>query len=302
MSLYRFEAVGPAGALETALERAGGDPPLGLSASLFEHGDPSVARLELLFDAPPDLDAVIEALGLDEDAFSFALGQLDARDWVAVSLEGLPPVSAGRFTLRGSHHPPRRGGIDIVVEAGEAFGTGHHATTLGCLKALDDLLKREGPRRRFRTALDLGTGTGALAVAFAKATRRPALASDIDPIAVRVAAENARANGAGRLVKAIEADGLAHPLLRKRRFDLVLANILAGPLQTLAGDVVEATEPGGVIVLSGLLEPQARAVLAAYRARGAVLVRRYVIDGWASLVLARGGAGRSNNPPPVRLR
>lgn len=285
--LYRFEAVGPALALEEALARATDDPPLALAASLFEHDGPKTARLELLFDHPPDLDRLTGALGLDGRAFSFALGQLEERDWVAASLAGLAPVEAGRFTLRGSHDAPRRGGIDLVIEAGEAFGTGHHATTYGCLRALDDLLKGEDRDVRFRTALDLGTGTGALAIAFAKATGRPALATDIDPIAVRVATENARANRTGSLVDAIEADGLLHPQLRGRRFDLVMANILAGPLQKLAQDIVRTTARGGTIILSGLLEPQARAVFAAYRARDAVLVRRYVVEGWTSLVLRR---------------
>jgi ribosomal protein L11 methyltransferase len=172
--------------------------------------------------------------------------------------------------------------VDLLIEASEAFGTGHHASTRGCLLALHELLRKRTPR----STLDLGTGTGALAIAVARATRRPVLATDIDPIAVRVARENVRLNAASGLVEVIEADGLAAPALRGRRFDLVIANILAGPLQEMAGDIVRAGAPGGTIVLSGLLEPQERSVLAAYRARGARLARRCVLEGWTTLTLA----------------
>ncbi len=282
--LYRFEAVGPPGALEAAYARADADPPLALAASLFEHDGGRARRLELIFGSLPDRDGVLEALGLADGEVETALGALQPQDWVALSLAGLPPVEAGRFRLRGSHDAPRAGGgVDLLIEAGEAFGTGHHATTRGCLLALHHLLETGAPRR----ALDLGTGTGALAIALARATRRPVLATDIDPVAVGVARANARLNGAAGLVTVVEADGFAAPTLRGRRFDLVIANILAGPLQAMAGGIVRACAPGGAIVLSGLLEPQARGVLAAYRARGARLVRRYALEGWATLVLSR---------------
>jgi ribosomal protein L11 methyltransferase len=281
--LYRFEAVGPAAALEAAYALADGDPPLALSASLFEHGGPDARRLELIFDALPDRDAVLAVLGLTDAEVATAVGALEAQDWVALSLAGLPPVEAGRFRLRGSHDAPREGGcVDLLIEAGEAFGTGHHATTRGCLLALHHLLRKRTPQR----TLDLGTGTGALAIAVARAVRRPVLATDIDPVAVRVARENVLLNGAAGLVDVIEADGFAARELCGRRFDLVVANILAGPLEAMAGAIVRACAPGGTIVLSGLLEPQARGVLAAFRAHGARVVRRYVLEGWATLVLA----------------
>jgi ribosomal protein L11 methyltransferase len=283
-ALFRFEAVGPAALLEPAHARALTDPPLALAASLFEHNGPTTRRLELIFDALPDRAALLEALGLFDLEVETSVSQLAPRDWVALSLAGLPPVEAGRFRLRGGHERPRAGGgVDLLIEAGEAFGTGHHATTRGCLLALHDLLKTRKPAR----ALDLGTGTGALAIAAAKATHRAVLATDIDPVAVRVARENVRRNGVAGLVRVIEADGLGAPSLRGRRFDLVIANILAGPLHAMAGDIVQACVPGGAIVLSGLLEPQARGVLAAYRARGARARRRYVLQGWATLVLGR---------------
>jgi ribosomal protein L11 methyltransferase len=324
-SLYRFEAVGPTDALAAAYERATAEPPLALAASLFEHGGPGTLRLELIFDAFPERDAVLAALGLADGAVETSLGALAPQDWVALSLAGLPAIEAGRFRLRGGHQPAAGGGgINLLIEAGEAFGTGHHATTRGCLLAIHDLLKpgvssrrphsasaarllsRSGPladphplppprkgegirplATRPDFALDLGTGTGALAIAVARATRRGVLATDIDPIAVDVARDNVRLNGATGLVRVIEADGLRSPELRGRRFGLVIANILAAPLHAMAGDLVGACAPGGTILLSGLLEPQARGVTAAYRARGARLARRYVLEGWATLVLRR---------------
>jgi ribosomal protein L11 methyltransferase len=287
--LFRFEAVGPTPLLEAAYERATAEPQIALAASLFEHGGAAARRLELIFEALPDRAELLDALGLFDLEVVTAVGQLAAQDWVALSLTGLPPVEAGRFRLRGGHDAPRPGGgVDLLIEAGEAFGTGHHATTRGCLLAIHDLLnvRRPSPSHAALT-LDLGTGTGALAIAVAKATHRPVIATDIDPVAVRVARGNARLNGAAGLVSVLEADGLRSPALRGRRFALVLANILAGPLHAMAGDIVDACAPGGTIVLSGLLEPQARGVAAAYRARGARLVRRYVLEGWATLVLTR---------------
>jgi ribosomal protein L11 methyltransferase len=281
--LFRFSAVGPTVLLQAAYARACEDPPVALAATLNDHAG-ATRRLELIFDALPDHDGVLAALGLAPEQVTTALGAIEEQDWVALSLQGLPPVEAGRFRLRGSHDAPRSGGgVDLLVEAGEAFGTGHHATTRSCLLALHDLLKKGAPRK----TLDLGTGTGALAIAVARATRRRVLATDIDPVAVRVARENVSLNAARGLVEVIEADGFRTPALRGRRFDLVIANILAGPLEAMARGIVGACEPGGAIVLSGLLEPQARGVLAAHQVHGARLVRRYLRDGWATLVLGR---------------
>jgi len=282
--LHRLEAIGPADLLAPALDRATeADPPLALAASLFEHDGPTVSRLELLFDHRPKLDDLKTALGLNDDRITFALGTLADQNWVALSLEGLAPVQAGRFRLRGSHDAAQRGGVDLLIEAGEAFGTGHHGTTKGCLVAFSDLLKRVRPRR----VLDVGTGTGALAIAAALVLRRTVTATDIDPIAVRVTQENAALNGVARHIYALEADGLNAGPLRGRQHDLVFANILAAPLQVMAGDIIGATQRGGRIILSGLLERQARAVLAAYQSRDCVLERRYGFEGWATLVLRR---------------
>ena len=202
----------------------------------------------------------------------------------AASLAGLPPVAAGRFFLHGSHDrnrvPPNRIGIEI--EAALAFGTGHHGTTRGCLLLLDHVLKSARPAR----VLDLGTGTGVLAIAAAKALHRAVLASDIDPPSVAVAAENARLNETGNHVRVIRATGFAAPdFARCGPFDLVLANILANPLRQLAGPMSRHLAAGALVILSGLLTSQASSVVSAYRARGLVPLRHVRCEGWSSLLL-----------------
>ena len=207
-------------------------------------------------------------------------------DWVRRSLEGLGPVEAGRFFLHGAHDRHRRpaGGIAIEVDAGTAFGTGHHGSTRGCLLALDKLLRRVRPHR----ILDVGCGTGVLAIAAARALKVPAIASDIDPEAVRVAADNARRNGASALVRAVTATGLAAPLIRAAApYDLIFANILARPLVALAPAIASATAAHGHVILAGLTRDQERQVLAAYRARGLVPAFRIRLEHWSTLVLRR---------------
>jgi ribosomal protein L11 methyltransferase len=177
--------------------------------------------------------------------------------------------------------PPNKLGIEI--EAALAFGTGHHGTTRGCLLLLDHVLKA---RRRPAKVLDLGTGTGVLAIAAAKALQVPVLASDIDPPSVRVARENADLNKVAHLVQVIRAVGFAAPdFARHGPFDLVLANILANPLRQLAGPMAAHLAPSALVILSGLLTPQARSVIAAYRARGLVPLAHLKIEGWSSLLL-----------------
>ncbi|MGE0230171.1 MAG: 50S ribosomal protein L11 methyltransferase [Flavobacteriaceae bacterium] len=208
------------------------------------------------------------------------------RNWVKESLEAMPPVQAGRFTIHGRHDRDRVGAnaIGIEIEANLAFGTGHHGTTRGCLLLLDDVLKIGRPS----AVLDIGTGTGVLAIAAARALRRPVIASDIDPVSVKIAAENARANRAGAWVRPVLAAGFAHRELRAGvPYDLVLANILAGPLMKLAPEMAAAIRPGGFAILSGILHWQAPKVIAAMRNQGLVLGRRIILDGWTSLLLKR---------------
>jgi ribosomal protein L11 methyltransferase len=211
---------------------------------------------------------------------------VEAKDWVKASLDDLAPVPAGRFVVHGQHDrahvPPNKLGIEI--EAALAFGTGHHGTTRGCLLLLDHVLKACRPRR----VLDLGTGTGVLAIAAAKALHERILASDIDPLSVKVAQENARLNTSGHLVQAIPATGFSAPqFARAGPFDLVLANILANPLRQLATPMARHLAPSALVILSGLLTPQAASVISAYRARGLVPVRHLRIEGWSSLLLRK---------------
>jgi ribosomal protein L11 methyltransferase len=241
------------------------------------------------FAEPPDESAIRELVGLaagDEAARDVAFDTVEARDWVKATLADLVPVRAGRFIVHGRHDrtrvPPNKLGIEI--EAALAFGTGHHGTTRGCLLLLDEVLKAHLPRR----VLDLGTGTGVLAIAAAKALRTNVLASDIDPLAVKVARENAAHNGVVGLVQAIHATGFSAPEFSSRApFDLVLANILANPLRQMATPMAQHLAPSALVILSGLLPQQAQSVVAAYRARGLVLRRHLVIEGWSSLLMQR---------------
>jgi ribosomal protein L11 methyltransferase len=261
------------------------------------------------FCAPPNEAAIRALVALEvgpELANALVFERIEARDWVAASLEGLAPVEAGRFLVHGRHDRARlqANRIGIEIEAALAFGTGHHGTTRGCLLALDGLLRGHsathkppslsapgGERERKKgglRVLDVGTGTGVLAIAAAKALHRRVLASDIDPRAVMVARENARLNGAAPLIDFIHAAGLDARRFRARGpFDLILANILLGPLVQLAPRMARLLAPGGRVVLSGLLNSQAQAALVAYRGQGLRLERRILLEGWTTLVLRR---------------
>ena len=241
------------------------------------------------FAEPPDQPLVRElvanAAGADI-AEGVAFDTVEAKDWVKASLEDLVPVPAGRFVVHGRHDRERiaPNKLGIEIEAALAFGTGHHGTTRGCLLLLDHVLKAWRPRR----VLDLGTGTGVLAIAAARALHEKVLASDIDPLSVQVARENARLNVSGHLVQAIRATGFSAPQFADAApFDLVLANILANPLRQLATPMARHLAPSALVILSGLLTHQAPGVIAAYRARGLVPVRHLRIEGWSSLLLRK---------------
>lgn len=239
----------------------------------------------------------IDAFPTSEDERAAAVGVLDGwpqlrvatekladADWLAMALSGLPPVRAGRFFVYGAHD---RGSapastVNLRIEAGAAFGTGHHGTTVGCLLAYDRLLKA----RRFPRVLDVGCGTGVLAIAAARTGSQVAVGTDIDRVSVRIANENATLNQAG--ARFVHAAGLDDPKVRADGpYDLVFANILAPPLVALAQDIRDALKPGGTAILSGLLRTQERRVLAAYLSRGFRLERRLHRDAWATLVLRR---------------
>jgi ribosomal protein L11 methyltransferase len=239
------------------------------------------------FAQSPDQASIREMVGLaagDGVAQNIAFDQVEAKDWVKASLEQLVPVQAGRFIVHGGHDrakvSPNKLGIEI--EAALAFGTGHHGTTRGCLLLLDSVLKARRPAR----ILDLGTGSGVLAIAAAKARRAGVLASDIDFFSVSVARDNIRLNGAANFVRTIRASGFSGPQFAKAGpFDLVLANILANPLRAMATSMARHLAPSAQVILSGLLPHQATGVIAAYRARGLVLQRQIVVEGWSSLLL-----------------
>src|SRR5579862_3040859 len=239
------------------------------------------ATVEALYVAMPDGDFLSRLVG-----HAVRVELVPDQDWVKLSQEGLPPVRAGRFFVYGAHDagqvPP--GVIPIRIEAGLAFGTGHHETTALCLAAMSDLAKR----RRFENVLDLGCGTGLLAIGAAKLWRRKVLASDIDIDAVEVTRENARANGEAPLVHALTADGLTHPALAaKAPYDLIVANILAGPLTRLAPAIARALAPGGVVLLSGLLVWQERLVESFYRPQGLIYRGARRSGSWSALVLEK---------------
>lgn len=218
--------------------------------------------------------------------FGGTISELAERDWVRESLAGLAPVTAGRFFLYGSHDRERRrvGGISLEIDAGTAFGTGHHGTTAACLEALDTILKRAKPQR----ILDVGCGTGVLAIAAARATGTPALASDIDPEAVRVTLDNARRNGAGALIRGITAAGLKDARIAAGApYDLIFANILARPLALLASGLAGSLAHGGFLILSGLTREQRRWIAATYRNRGLVPLFTLFRGPWATLVYTR---------------
>jgi ribosomal protein L11 methyltransferase len=258
--------------------------------SIFRDEPAGGWRLDVYYPAAPDLTRITQAaksIQLSLTNADFTLATVPDENWVAISQAALPPVAAGPFLVHGSHDRAAARGrrYAIEIEAGEAFGTAHHASTRGCLLALDRLARR----RQFYRVLDLGCGSGVLAIAAAK--RFPAAAAictDIDALAIDVARANARINGVASRLKLATATGVDHASLRgRRRFDLVFANILAEPLIELAPRVTRLLESGGFVVLSGLLESERRAVRAAYAASGLSDWSAMSLNGWATLTLWR---------------
>jgi ribosomal protein L11 methyltransferase len=238
------------------------------------------------FDAPPDI-AGLALLAAMHGAADFAVSRLEDRDWVAQVRRELHPVHAGRFTVHGAHDSHRVGPerIGLRIEAAMAFGTGHHATTRGCL-LLIDWLARRGVRPR-RVA-DIGCGTGVLAMAAARVWRARCVATDIDAVAAATARENVRANALGPWIAVGRAPGFRHAALRAAApYELVCANILAGPLKRLAPEMARHLAPGGHVVLSGILRGQGAGVEAVFRGHGLRCRRRVVLGDWVSLLLRR---------------
>ncbi|MFQ5626368.1 MAG: 50S ribosomal protein L11 methyltransferase [Methyloligellaceae bacterium] len=253
---------------------------------LFDNGD-GAWRVEATFRELPEQASLKDFLhrqGLSN--VSVSLEKVPDADWVAISQAGLHPVRAGRFLIHGSHDRARiqRNRWAIEIDAACAFGTAHHESTVGCLMAIDDLARREA----VKAALDIGTGTGILAIAAARAWRAHVIASDIDPVAVATAKENFRRNGVLDTVACVSAYGLAHPLIRANApFDLVIANILATPLIAMAHEIARALRPGGIVILSGITRGQAGRVTAGYCAAGFARLRQFAISEWVTLNLRR---------------
>ncbi len=251
--------------------------------------DPKPWIVEIYVGAGVD-EAQVRALLADivgvDLAATIVTERIARQDWVARSLAGLAPVRAGRFLVHGGHDRTdvRSNDVALEIEAALAFGTGHHGTTRGCLLALDSVLKQRRPRR----VLDLGTGTGVLAMAAAKVLHRTIACSDLDATAVTAARGNALMNGLGPWVRPVRAAGLQHPILRDLApYDLVLANILAKPLRSLAPSVAAHAARGADLILSGLLPRDVPGILSSYAAQGFALRSRGDLEGWATLSLRK---------------
>jgi ribosomal protein L11 methyltransferase len=279
-------ARGPRAEAEAAARAIDADPILEAAtySILEEDEDRGVWRIDAFPTTTAEADALTRLLG-GFAALKVSTETLADADWLAMALSGLPPVRAGRFFIYGMHDrgrtPPNT--VNLRIEAGAAFGTGHHGTTVGCLIEYDRLRKRQ----RFARVLDVGAGTGVLAIAAAKTGARKAVGTDIDPISARISRENAKVNAVP--ARFLHAAGLDHPSVRAGApYDLVFANILARPLTYLAQPIRGSLKPGGLVILSGLLRTQERFVRAAYLSRGFVMVRRLHRDAWATLVMRRG--------------
>ena len=265
--------------------------PAETAVASFETEDGGPWLLEAYFAREPDEKAIRDLVRplVGEEADKGVFLPLTQQDWIKTSLEGLKPVRAGRVFVHGSHDREHRRPNDLAIEieAALAFGTGHHGTTKGCLLAFVDELKQRRPRR----VLDVGTGTGILAFAAAKTLKSRVVAGDIDPEAVRVARENARLNGIDSWLRLYVGPGIRNAEAdRPAYFDLVFANILAKPLRILAPSLSRVSTADGTLILSGLLARDVPGVLSAYEPHGWHLNRRYDLEGWAALVLKRGGA------------
>ena len=276
---------GPRADAEAAADAIDADPRLESATYtiLEEDEERHIWRIDAFPTSSDEAAALTEVLSAYPTLRTTSERLADA-DWLAMALSGLPPVRAGRFFIYGVHDRGRApiNAVNLRIEAGAAFGTGHHGTTVGCLIAYDALLKKRG----FGKVLDVGAGTGVLAIAAAKTGTRIAVGTDIDPVSVRIGRENAHVNAVN--ARFVHAAGLNdRAVSRQAPYDLVFANILARPLISLAQDIKTALKPQGIAILSGLLRTQERAVRAAYLNRGFKIERRIHRDAWAALVLRR---------------
>jgi ribosomal protein L11 methyltransferase len=280
-----------------AIDEASAKRAANLIAEMFEPETAAAAafetdngwNFEVHFANEPDYAYVVDLLRVvaGEQAQQAMFETVAQKDWVAASLEGLKPVRVGRFVVHGAHDREKIGAnqIGIEIEAALAFGTGHHGTTQGCLAAIERIIRSRHPRR----ILDLGTGTGVLAIAAARSMRHPVIASDFDMVAVTTARENVRLNRVSGFVNLLCATGVNAPAIRiGAPYDLVLANILLPTLKQLARPVRPLLASNAIVVLSGLLTSQANAALSVWLTQGLRLLSRQTIEGWTTLTLQVG--------------
>jgi len=289
LQVLRFE---DADALTLALQLYDNPPPQAVSRFEIQapgEGQPHGWQVDAYFDREPDVKALCFVLdsALDFNLPAFVLEPTPDLNWVAISQAALAPVQAGRFLVHGRHDRSRTasGPNTIEIDAGEAFGTAHHATTILCLEAIDTWTRK----KRFQNALDLGCGTGVLAIALARAAPScRIIATDIDEKAVEITRFNAKNNRVGGRITSFRAQGLSNAKLqRSNQFDFILANILAGPLMELACNISIVSKTGATVVLSGLLTRQAGEVLAAYRAADFMLIEHRRLEEWSALVVKK---------------
>ncbi|WP_426958811.1 50S ribosomal protein L11 methyltransferase [Muricoccus radiodurans] len=266
------------------------------TVALFRDEPTDTWRVEGVREEGAGEEALVGALALASVIAGVELvpqrGPVEAEGWLARTAEAFPEQEiGGRVLIRPTHLPPRRvhGRTVLTLDAGLAFGSGEHGSTRGCLIAFEDVAKRLRLPRAPRRMLDLGTGSGILAMAAAKRVRRRVLATDIEPWSVRVAQQNAALNGVAPLVRPVLADGWRAPVVARGRYDLVFANILARPLCAMARPLGAHLRPGGRAILAGLLGTQARMVLAAHRRGGMWLERRVNQGAWTALVVRKPG-------------
>ena len=283
-ALTTLDGQAAAEALGDALESLVPEP---TGVGVFEVEDDSgLWEVGGYFTEPPD-EIGLALLAKAHGAKDFTVSELPETDWVAHVKRELSPVAAGRFFVYGAHDADKvpQGAVALRIEAAMAFGTGHHGTTLGCLTALDDMVASGAVKKN---VADIGCGTAVLAMAAARVWPNPVLASDIDAVAVEVAQANVAANGLEDRVHVIEAAGFDHPdLVAAQQFDLVLANILKGPLVALAPDIARHISPGGHAILSGILNPQADDVVNTYLSQGFKAISRREFGDWTTLTLEK---------------
>lgn len=285
-SAVQIIARGARAAAESAAEAVDADVLLeGATYSILEEDeDKGIWRIDG-FPTTDDEAERMAAILRDHGGLEVVVEKLADADWLAMSLSGLPPVEAGRFFVYGAHDQGKvpEGRVNLKIDAGAAFGTGHHGTTVGCLEAFDNLLKTES----FEKVLDVGCGTGVLAIAAARTGTPIAVGTDIDEPSARIANENAEINDAK--CDFYFADGLGDPRIAQHLpYDLVFANILAAPLVELAPEIGAALKSGGVAILSGLLRTQEERVLDAYLPLGFVVEQTIHHDAWSALQLRKG--------------